>query len=72
MGDFFAELRPRFEQVAVTGDQFAAMTVDIRERAKSVDLRLKDEVGVIEWLRDSEQSHRLEWHRNHSAYRVRW
>ena len=57
MRQFFSELRPLLERVAVAGNQLAVMTPDMREGAEAVDLWLKDEIGMIEGLRDSEQAH---------------
>jgi hypothetical protein len=59
MRNFFGELRPRLEHVAVAGDQLAVMTGHVRERSKSVDLWFKDKLRMVERLPDSEKPHRI-------------
>jgi hypothetical protein len=57
MGNFFGELRPRFENVAVAGDQLAAMPADVRQRRESIQFRFEAKLAVIEWFTDSEKPH---------------
>ena len=44
--------------MAVAGDEGAAVPVDVGERPEPVHLRLEDELGMIEGLRDAQKAHR--------------
>lgn len=60
--DFFGELRPRPEYVAVAGDEFAAVSGDVSECSEAVDLRPEQELRMIERLGDSQESHGRDGH----------
>jgi hypothetical protein len=36
------------------------VAADVRQRAEAVQLRLEDEIGVVEWLRKAKKPHRVE------------
>ena len=40
-------------------DQRAATALDLRERAESIQLRPKEEVGMVNGLGDAQESHRV-------------
>jgi hypothetical protein len=55
--DFFCEVRPTLEPMTVARDELALMACHMRQRAEAVKLHLVQPVGMVEWLRDPEQTH---------------
>jgi len=55
--DLLSQLRPLGERVAVAGHELAPMTADMRERAEAIELRLENEVRMIERLGDTKEPH---------------
>ena len=51
--DLLRERRPRPEDVPVAGHPRAAVPVAVRSVAKTINLRLEAEVGVVERLRNT-------------------
>jgi hypothetical protein len=49
-----SQLRESSEDIAVSGDEFAATGADMRQGAESISLQLEDELIGVEWSRRRE------------------
>ena len=49
--------------MAIARDQLTTMSADMRERTKAIRFPFVDEIGVVERLRDAQQPHGGQHHR---------
>ena len=54
--DFFGEVRPTLEPMAVARDELAVMAGHVRQRAEAVELHLVQPIRVIERFRDAQET----------------
>lgn len=53
---------PRREHMPVARHELAVMAPDVRERTEAIELRLEQEIRMIERLRDAQQPYGAEGH----------
>ena len=61
MGDFLRQLRPGLEDVHVARHEFTAMAPHVRQGAEAIELRLEQEIGMVERLRNAQEPHSSLW-----------
>jgi hypothetical protein len=61
-GEFKFEVGPVLKRVTPSRNRLAVMPLNVREGAKSIELQLKQPVGVVEGRRDADEGHGRDGH----------